>query len=125
MPQNKNLTPVTLPMDLKFGQDAVTHYINNLESLNIELIDGPSNGVIPLQKESIDLVVSTISWGFHYPIDFYLKSVFDLLNKNGLVILDLRLGKSTEKEMNYLSEKFHVDVISEGDKMQTIKCKKR
>ena len=42
MPINNNLEPVSLPMDLKFGQDAVTHYINNLESLNIELIDGPT-----------------------------------------------------------------------------------
>ena len=42
MPINNNLDPVTLPMDLKFGQDAVTNYINNLESLNIELIDGPT-----------------------------------------------------------------------------------
>tara|TARA_B100000242_G_C42976696_1_gene453330 strand:+ start:164 stop:892 length:729 start_codon:yes stop_codon:yes gene_type:complete len=102
-----------------------TLVLNNVEEKIIELIDAPNNGLIALKKETIDLVVSTISWGFHYPIDFYLKSVFDLLNKNGLVILDLRLGKSTEKEMNYLSEKFHVDVISEGDKMQTIKCKKR
>ena len=42
MPINNNLEPVTLPMDLKFGQEPVTNYINNLESLNIELIDGPT-----------------------------------------------------------------------------------
>lgn len=42
MPINNNLDPVSLPMDLKFDQVPVTHYINNLESLNIELIDGPT-----------------------------------------------------------------------------------
>lgn len=42
MPINNNLTPVNLPMDLKFGQDPVTHFVNNLESLNIEVIDAPT-----------------------------------------------------------------------------------
>ena len=42
MPINNNLKQVKLPMDLKFNQVPVTNYINNLESLNIELIDGPT-----------------------------------------------------------------------------------
>lgn len=42
MPINNDLKQVDLPMELKFGQDPVTDYINNLESLNIELIDGPT-----------------------------------------------------------------------------------
>ena len=39
MPVNNNLSPVSLPMLLKFGEEPVTNYINNLESLNVELID--------------------------------------------------------------------------------------
>ena len=42
MPINNNLEAVHLPMDLKFGQEPTTHYINNLESLNIEVIDAPT-----------------------------------------------------------------------------------
>ena len=42
MPINNNLDAVHLPMDLKFGQEPTTHYINNLESLNIEVIDAPT-----------------------------------------------------------------------------------
>lgn len=42
MPINNKLEPVNLPMDLKFGQDPVTHFVNNLESLNIEVIDAPT-----------------------------------------------------------------------------------
>ena len=42
MPINNNLEQVQLPMELKFNQIPVTNYINNLESLNIELIDGPT-----------------------------------------------------------------------------------
>jgi len=42
LPINNNLEAVHLPMDLKFGQEPITHYINNLESLNIEVIDAPT-----------------------------------------------------------------------------------
>ena len=42
MPINENLTPVTLPMDLKFDQEPTTRFVNNLEALNIELVDAPT-----------------------------------------------------------------------------------
>ena len=42
MPINNNLKPVNLPMDLKFGQEPVTHFVNNLESLSIEVVDAPT-----------------------------------------------------------------------------------
>lgn len=42
MPINKNLTPVTLPMVLKFGQKPKTEFHNNLDALKIELVDHPS-----------------------------------------------------------------------------------
>jgi hypothetical protein len=42
MPQNKNLKPVTLPMQLKFGQEPKTEFHNNLEHLKVELIDAPT-----------------------------------------------------------------------------------
>ncbi len=42
MPQNSNLTPVNLPMDLKFGDPCHTSWSNNLEALKVELIDGPT-----------------------------------------------------------------------------------
>jgi len=42
MPQNKNLKPVTLPMDLKFGQEPATEFFNNLQHLKVELVDHPT-----------------------------------------------------------------------------------
>ena len=42
MPQNKNLTPVNLPMDLKFDQPCTTEWSNNLEALKVELVDSPT-----------------------------------------------------------------------------------
>lgn len=42
MPQNKNLKPVSLPMELKFNQEPKTEFYNNLEHLKVELIDSPT-----------------------------------------------------------------------------------
>ena len=42
MPQNLNLKPVDLPMELKFGQEPSTEIVNNLRALKVELIDAPT-----------------------------------------------------------------------------------
>ena len=42
MPKNKNLNPVSLPMELKFGQEPRTEFYNNLQHLKVELIDAPT-----------------------------------------------------------------------------------
>jgi Thymidylate synthase complementing protein len=42
MPQNSNLKPVDLPMELKFGREPQTRLINNLDALKIELVDSPT-----------------------------------------------------------------------------------
>ena len=42
MPKNLNLTPVNLPMELKFDQEPSTEFFNNLAHLKVELIDSPT-----------------------------------------------------------------------------------
>ena len=41
MPINNNLTPITLPMQLKFGEEPKTMFHNNLEAIKVELVDYP------------------------------------------------------------------------------------
>lgn len=43
MPVNSDLTPVTLPMELKFDQKPTTKFLNNLEALKVELVDAPTS----------------------------------------------------------------------------------
>jgi hypothetical protein len=47
-------------------------------------------GEYPANK--VDLVVSFISWGFHYPIYEYFAQVNKSLNSGGVVITDVRKG---------------------------------
>jgi len=42
MPQNRDLDPIELPMDLKFGQEPTTEFFNNLSALKVELVDHPT-----------------------------------------------------------------------------------
>jgi len=42
MPQDINLKPVTLPMDLKFGETPTTNFKNNLSAIKVELVDAPT-----------------------------------------------------------------------------------
>ena len=40
--------------------------------------------------ENIDLVVSLIAWGFHFPVKTYLERIYHSLSSGGQLILDVR-----------------------------------
>lgn len=42
MPKNNNLTPVELPMALRFGEKPTTKFKNNLNAIDIELMSAPT-----------------------------------------------------------------------------------
>lgn len=49
--------------------------------------------------EPLDLVISLISWGFHYPVKVYADQVRALLRPGGRVILDVRKGTDGRAEL--------------------------
>jgi SAM-dependent methyltransferase len=51
------------------------------------------------RRERYDLVLSLISWGFHYPLASYLKQVRRSLATEGVVIVDVRKGTGGEREL--------------------------
>ncbi len=50
-----------------------------------------------------DLVLSLISWGFHYPVETYLDEAYGLLKPGGKLIIDIRKGSGGE---NLVEAKF-------------------
>lgn len=87
--------------------------LNGIDESKIHLIEVSSNNQISVDC-SFDLVISLISWGFHYPLSRYLDNAYELLNENGTLILDLR--KKTENQA-ILQDKFSsVKQIAEGQK---------
>jgi len=64
---------------------------NGIYEDNVHLIEATENNDINID-ENVDLVLSLISWGFHYPVNTYLDKVYDILNRKGVLILDVRKG---------------------------------
>ncbi len=50
-----------------------------------------------LFEKRFDLVISLISWGFHYPVSTYLDTVFERLQPGGVLIFDVRKGTGAEE----------------------------
>jgi thymidylate synthase ThyX len=73
MPQNLDLTPITLPMALRFGEEPQTEFVNNLDALNVQLIDAPDPRTI--RKAVYCFVKST--WA-DKPVDFEAATDADL-----------------------------------------------
>lgn len=47
----------------------------------------------------LDLAISLISWGFHYPVATYLEQVYTLLRPGGRLILDVRKDTDGEERL--------------------------
>lgn len=105
---------------LELARDTLT--LNGVSPSKIKLISAPDDGLIPLDDNSIDVIVSTISWGFHYPIKLYIDSVHKLLINNGILIVDIRKNSLGFEELDKL---FEVTVIDENLKFQKVKCIKK
>jgi hypothetical protein len=91
----------TIDEDLHYGFEKIGSFYNSLLLSKKVLVD---NGILEsnvfLQEATVDnkitfnkkfdLIISIISWGFHYPVETYLDEVFDNLKLGGTLILDVR-----------------------------------
>lgn len=69
------------------------------------------------------LIVSLLSWGFHYPTDTYLDYAYDSLVPGGMLVIDIRKGTDGEAK---LEKKFgRVESIYEGKKHKRIIVSKK
>ncbi|MEZ4736415.1 MAG: hypothetical protein R3E79_55725 [Caldilineaceae bacterium] len=92
--------------------------ISNKVPINkITLLEANDKGDI-LIDHKIDLVISLISWGFHYPVSIYIDAVDKILEKGGVIILDVRKGTEGQK---LLQSRFSsVKVINESAKAHRV-----
>ncbi|XOV82879.1 MAG: hypothetical protein ACFHXK_18730 [bacterium] len=95
---------------------------NGVSADAIKCLEAPDDGCIDLPGKSIDLVVSTISWGFHYPVSTYLASVERILKEDGVLLIDVRKGPGGEAD---LATSFQVETVFEGAKHQTIRATRK
>lgn len=73
--------------------------------------------------QQFDLIISLISWGFHYPISVYLDQVYDKLADNGVLILDVRKQYGGIEQ---LQKKFgKAEIIFDANKHVRAVCRKQ
>lgn len=73
-------------------------------------------------ENKFDIVISLISWGFHYTVAIYLNQVYEKLKPLGILIIDVRKNTNGEKEIN---NKFgNHEVIMESGKFARILARK-
>lgn len=80
-------------------------------------LEAQDDAGIPL-SEPVDLVISLISWGFHYPVATYLDRTHELLRPGGRLILDVRKGTGG---LEAIRAKYgNVSVIADEPKRQRL-----
>ncbi len=93
---------------------------NGVDSDAITLLDAAQGINLP---ESVDLVLSIRSWGYHYPVTTYLQGVFHALAPNGgRLILDVRRGTDGMAALTRYDQWEQVEVIHEDVKFQRVMC---
>lgn len=126
--QNPNfylLDKTEMPRKVYYSLTKKGCYYNSLSvTKNFLVNNGISEDRIFLQEATddnkigfnvkFDLVISLISWGFHYPVETYLDQVYDKLEQGGVLIIDVRKG---DQGLEKLKTKFsNVTVIYAGGK---------
>jgi len=77
------------------NMDYVAEICEDANLTNYELIDATKENLSKLVD--LDLVITTISWGFHYPISIYIEEVNNAMKPGGtLIIIGLRDPKGKE-----------------------------
>ncbi|MBD8876016.1 hypothetical protein [Roseibium polysiphoniae] len=98
---------------------------NGVPEQSIFCIEAPDDGVLHSAINPCDLIISTYSWGFHYPIELYLESAYEILAVGGALIVDVRTETSGEELLNRKFGMESISVIYRGAKHNTLKCIKR
>jgi SAM-dependent methyltransferase len=57
-----------------------------------------------------DLIISVVSWGFHYPLETYLSDVDRTLSVGGTLVIDVREGTNAEEKLQSIGTVETVEV---------------
>jgi SAM-dependent methyltransferase len=71
---------------------------NGVVDEQINTLSADDNFGIPIAGP-VDLVISLISWGYHYPVKTYLESVVSVMHDESTLILDIRPGTDGVKTL--------------------------
>jgi SAM-dependent methyltransferase len=95
---------------------------NGIAPERVHLLEATTEGDIRIPGP-VDLILSLLSWGFHYPVSTYLARAHDLLSEDGVLVLDVRKGTGG---VEVLKQAFvGVEVLLSTPKYDRVAAKKR
>ena len=89
---------------LELARNVVT--MNGARELTFFEVDGVSDEIG--FDGCADLVISLLSWGYHYPLGFYWDRVLKVLPPSGTLIVDLRQAEDIDDGMPLIRSQFDV-----------------
>jgi SAM-dependent methyltransferase len=94
---------------------------NGIQENNIFLQEATNDNAINFDKK-FDLIISIISWGFHYPIEVYLDEVYNKLSVGGILIVDVRKeSDGLEQLKNKFGEYFVIEEFKKHNRVKLVK----
>lgn len=87
---------------------------NSIHTVDVNTADFPVN-------ERIDLCISSIAWGYHFPVETYLKQVRAISHENTVLVIDIRKDTPDYEALTKLFGEYTVAI--DEDKHQTIVTK--
>lgn len=94
---------------------------NGMANEQINIVEATNENLLKIKD--IDLVVSSIAWGFHFPINTYVKEVKSAMKVGAVLVVDIRKGTDG---LEQLKKEFDVkEIIDGGPKAQRIVCIKK
>lgn len=72
-------------------------------------------------NKKFDVVISLLSWGFHYPVSYYLNTVRQNITKSSVVFIDIRRETNGLKDMENAFKE--VVILEAGEKHDFIMAK--
>jgi SAM-dependent methyltransferase len=96
--------------------------LNGVPAERIHLLEATPGMEIRITGK-VDLIISLLSWGFHYPVNTYLSRVHDLLSENGVLVMDIRKGSDGLKLLRDLFPR--VDIVQSTLKYDRVAARKR
>ena len=106
--------------DMSLAQELLVQ--NGMPRERIHLQEATDDNRI-LFEARFDVVLSLISWGFHYPVGTYLPAVYSALKPGGVLLLDVRAGTDGEKEIERVFG--NCEIISRRGKIVKIRATKK
>ncbi|HEY0606233.1 MAG TPA: class I SAM-dependent methyltransferase, partial [Herpetosiphonaceae bacterium] len=87
----------------------------------VQLVEANDRNEINIDSQ-VDLVLSLISWGFHYPVATYLDRVRELLSDDGVLILDVRRGTGGLEDLRRAFRQ--IEIVQSADKFDRVLARK-